>query len=60
MGIILLATWLFLRFAGKIQLLIGSTGASIISRVMGLILAAMAVQTVITGIKDVFGFGQVL
>lgn len=60
MGIILLATWLLLRFAGKIQHLIGSTGASIISRVMGLILAAMAVQTVITGLKDVFGFGQSL
>ncbi len=60
MGLILLATWLFLRFAGKIQHLIGSTGASIISRVMGLILAAMAVQTVLTGLKDVFGFGQQL
>ncbi len=55
-GLILFATWLMLRYAGIIQILIGSTGASIISRVMGLILAAMAIQTVLTGIKTVFGW----
>lgn len=55
-GLILFATWLMLRYAGVIQSLIGSTGASIISRVMGLILAAMAIQTVLTGIKTVFGW----
>ncbi len=55
-GLILFATWLMLRYAGVIQALIGSTGASIISRVMGLILAAMAIQTVLTGIKTVFGW----
>ena len=55
-GLILFATWLMLRYAGVIQSLIGSTGASIISRVMGLILAAMDIQTVLTGIKTVFGW----
>lgn len=52
---ILLATWALLRFANLIQKILGRTGASIISRVMGLILAAMASQTVLQGLKDVFG-----
>jgi multiple antibiotic resistance protein len=51
---ILLITYLLLRLAGPLQRLIGMTGASIISRVMGLILAAVAVDNVLSAIKMYF------
>lgn len=51
---VLLLTYLFLLMAGKIQKLIGNMGAAIISRVMGLILAAVAVNNVLSGIRDYF------
>lgn len=40
--------------AGRIQRLIGASGASIISRVMGLILASAAIHNVLQGIKSYF------
>ena len=39
----------------KVHKLIGSAGASIISRVMGLILTAVAADNIIVGIKESFG-----
>ena len=44
--------------ASGIQRLIGDAGASIISRVMGLILSAVAVANVLTGIEAHFGLSS--
>lgn len=40
-----------LLFADRIMRLLGETGANVITRLMGLILAALAVQYVLDGIK---------
>jgi multiple antibiotic resistance protein len=40
--------------AGPVQRFIGTTGISVMSRVTGLILTALAAQSIITGIKDSF------
>lgn len=45
---------LSLLFAGKTAKIFGATGNSIIARVMGILLAAMAVQFVADGIKGIF------
>ena len=41
--------------ASPIQRLIGDGGVNIVRRVMGLILAALAVQTVVDGVKQLAG-----
>ena len=41
--------------AGRVQRVIGNSGASVISRVMGLILASAATNNVLVGIKEHFG-----
>lgn len=51
---VLLITYLLLLVAVPLQRVIGMTGASIISRVMGLILAAVAVDNVLSAIKVYF------
>lgn len=51
---VLLITLLLLLGATKIQKWIGNVGAAIISRVMGLILAAVAVNNLLMGIKDFY------
>ncbi|MGF1682802.1 MarC family protein [Photobacterium makurazakiensis] len=48
--IVLTFTYLFFLLANKIQRVIGTSGASIVSRVMGLILASIAVQTILNGL----------
>lgn len=50
-ALVLLLTLLSLLFASKITRLLGETGANVVSRLLGLILAALAVQYVIDGIK---------
>ncbi len=54
MVFVLLVTLLLLIGASKIHKLIGDVGAEIISRVMGLILAAIAVNNLLLGIKDFY------
>lgn len=54
---VLLITLLLLLGANKIQKYIGNVGAAIISRVMGLILAAVAVNNLLVGIKDFYTMG---
>ncbi|WP_032107798.1 MarC family protein [Necropsobacter massiliensis] len=51
---ILFITYLLFLAANNIQRLIGNTGAAIISRVMGLILAAVAINNMLVGIRDFF------
>lgn len=51
---VLLITLLLLLGATTIQKWIGNVGAAIISRVMGLILAAVAVSNLLQGIKDFY------
>jgi multiple antibiotic resistance protein len=43
-------TWLFMRGAAKYQHLIGTTGIHVVTRVLGIILAALAVQFVLNGL----------
>lgn len=49
----LLAVWLVLRFSGKIYKLIGPHWAMVTSRIMGLVLAAIAVEFIKSGIISV-------
>lgn len=53
--VVLLLAMICMLFAGWISRLIGRQGANLVSRVMGLILAAIAVDSLMTGIADFFG-----
>ncbi|HBL17727.1 MAG: hypothetical protein A2X36_03015 [Elusimicrobia bacterium GWA2_69_24] len=48
-GVTLLATYFSLSFADKIFKRIGVTGVNVVTRIMGLLLCAMAVQFIING-----------
>jgi multiple antibiotic resistance protein len=54
MFIVLGITLVLLLLAGPIQKAIGDSGASIVSRVSGLILASVATDSILTGIKVYF------
>lgn len=54
MLVVLLISWGLLLAAGKIQKVIGDSGAAIISRVMGLILSAVAVDSILEGLVVYF------
>ncbi|HBV76237.1 MULTISPECIES: MarC family protein [Vibrio] len=54
MVLVLLCTLLLLLGATSIHKIIGNVGAAIISRVMGLILAAVAVNNLLMGIRDFY------
>lgn len=51
---VLVITLLFLLLASQIHRVIGNVGAAIISRVMGLVLAAVALNNLLMGIRDYF------
>ncbi len=51
---VLLITLVLMLAANRVHRLLGSSGASVISRVMGLILASVAVTSVLAGIKAYF------
>jgi multiple antibiotic resistance protein len=51
---ILAITCAVLLAAGTVQRLLGATGADVISRISGLILAALAVETILQGIRASF------
>lgn len=53
--LVVAATCLLLLAARKIQSTIGEAGIIVISKIMGLIIASFAVQSVLTGIKVYFG-----
>lgn len=52
---VLAVVLILLLLSTKVHKIIGSAGASIISRVMGLILTAVAADNIIMGIKESFG-----
>ncbi len=54
---VLLFTFLLLLLAGRIQKFVGKTGAAIVSRVSGLLLASLAVNQVLEGIRSFFQIG---
>jgi multiple antibiotic resistance protein len=56
MLVVLFIAWIFMRFSGMINNWMGNSGASIISRVMGLILTAVAVDNVLTGLQEYIKF----
>ncbi len=51
---VMVITLLLLFSATTIQKVIGNVGAAVISRVMGLILAAVALNNLLLGIKDFY------
>lgn len=54
MAFVLFLNFLLMRAANKIHMRIGNSGAIVISKVMGLILASMAATNILLGIKDFF------
>ncbi len=51
---VLIIVLVLLLLAAKVHKIIGDAGASIFSRIMGLILSAVAVANIIDGIKESF------
>lgn len=56
MMLVLGICWLFFRLGGTIERLLGPTGINVVTRLLGMLLAALAVQFVLQGLRD-FGFG---
>ena len=54
MCLVLTVTYLVLRAATPLQRLLGATGINVMGRIMGLVLASLAVQALITGLRNVF------
>ena len=57
MLLVIFIAWIFMRLAAIILKYIGNGGAAIISRVMGLILSAVAVANVLEGLSTYFEAG---
>jgi len=53
-GVVCLVVWLALRAAHRIASRMGTTGLNVATRILGLLLAAMAVQTMAVGLKALF------
>ena len=51
LAVAMLAVWVFLRFAGTIRRILGDAGTTLLSRIAGMLLAAIAVQTVVDGVQ---------
>ena len=53
-AIVSLLTWIVLRTADAIGSRLGTTGLNIATRLLGLLLAALAIQTMAEGLKELF------
>ena len=53
-AVVCLFAWLVLRSANAIAARLGTTGLNVATRILGLLLAAMAVQTMAEGLKSLF------
>ena len=53
-AVVCLVSWLTLRAAHRIAARMGTTGLNVATRILGLLLAAMAVQTMAVGLKQLF------
>jgi len=49
-GLALMVTWLCMRGSALLQRVIGTTGINVVTRLLGIILAALAVQFVVNGL----------
>ena len=56
-GLALIVTWLCMRGADLVLRALGKEGVNVLTRLLGIILAALAVQFIINGLKDA-GFGH--
>jgi len=52
--VVVLLTMVILLVASRVQKRIGEYGITVISKIMGLILASYAIQSILTGLKDFF------
>ena len=55
--IVLAFTYGMLLAAERVHRMLGSTGANVLTRVMGLVLAALAVEGILAGIRGAFSLG---
>ena len=53
-AVVCLLSWLTMRAAHRIAARMGTTGLNIATRILGLLLAAMAVQTMAVGLRQLF------
>lgn len=54
---VLVVAYVLMLLAGPINKLIGSSGASVVSRVMGLILSSVAIANLLAGLSSYFALG---
>lgn len=52
--IISIANYLILMGANKVSKFLGDTGLNILNRIMGMLLAAVAVEIIVAGLKEIF------
>ena len=50
--VVLALTWLLFRAGGMIERLLGHTGIVVLTRLFGILLAALSVQFVLNGLRD--------
>lgn len=53
---VMATTFLFFLLASPLERMLGKTGINVVTRLLGMLLAALAVQFMLTGLAD-FGFG---
>jgi multiple antibiotic resistance protein len=53
-GLVLLVAWGLLRVSGRVATLLGRTGVNVVTRILGVILAALAVQLVANGLQELW------